>query len=166
MTEQIIINQLRDLAEAHLAVNYFDQGSPEFNFSAMDNVTLPLVYVQTINATEADNRTTYQFTLYCLDIPAAPIETDNTAFEWDDNYVTSRDACKSTLNDLVCELKVRNLQQYTVLNTGSLIPDGDAGDFVGWRQTVTVSFDSQYNTTDFPRPAPMQTGPTQEELNP
>ena len=151
MNEQELIQLFAQEAEDHAAINWFDQGSPEFDFTAMKDITAPLLYVQTIGATEADNRLTYTFTIYCLDLPAIESEVDNSAFAWDSNYVAARDACKAALRDVICEVKVQNKTNFTLANTGSLVSDGDADTaFVGWRQTITITQNTDYDTVNFP----------------
>ena len=152
ITEQTIVNLFRDECRDHTAIKWFEQGSPDFSFDSQDDVQTPLVYMQTISATETNDRlSTYQFTLYCLAQPATSSEVNNSNFEWDNRYVTARDACKAHLRDIICEVKVRNRQTMTITNTGSLVHDGDSNtNFVGWRQTVDVTFTSAYDSANFP----------------
>lgn len=158
MNEESLINLFRDQAIAHTGVNWFEAGIPQsFDSDAMQDLEVPLLYVQTISASELDQRTTYQFTLYCFDQPRPAIDVDHSAnddaalaFQWDAGDVSSRDACKDTLRDIICEIKVRNAQTMTITNTGNLVGDNATiGNLVGWRITINISFDSPYNTTEF-----------------
>ena len=155
-TEQSLVNLFREQAERHLAINSFSAGNSTFLDCMITErqTAFPIIYVQTISATELNRQTTYQFTIYCLDKPSMENEALSDDFEWDNVFAASRDTCKAALNDIICEVKVRNQRNLSIINTGSLISDSDDREgrgTAGWRQTIDLTFDNdEYISANFP----------------
>ena len=156
MSETQLIQLFADTAQRHAAIKWFDEGPADFLFNSERNIEYPALFVQSTGAAPGDNRVTYNYTVYCVDLPALPTETDPTAFEWDSNLSDSRGVTLTALTDVVSSVRFQNQQKF-ILTRDAIVPDNDSlpDGYVGYRVDISIDMDYVKDNANFPvNPAP------------
>ena len=155
MDQQQLIQLFADAARAHTAVHWFDSGSRDFTFTNMANIEYPMVFLQSTGASAADNRITYNFTVYSLVQPLPEPQVNEMNFEWDTAIAESRDTALQILKDVVGRVRLNNRQNFTLAHT-AWVSDGDRlvsdnnANAVGWRTDITINMDFIQDDSNFP----------------
>lgn len=155
MDERDLIQLFSTAAMEHTAVHWFDAGSRDFTFTNMANIEYPMVYLQSTGASAADNRITYNFTVYSLVQPLPEPEVDEMNYEWDTAIVDARDTALLVLKDIVGRVRLTNRQNFTLTHTAwvgdgdRLVSDNEAN-AVGWRTDITINMDFIQDDSNFP----------------
>ena len=151
MTETQLIQLFADAADLHSAIKWFDEGPADFLFNSERNIDYPALFVQSTGATPGDNRVSYTYTVYCVDQPTLPAETNPQAFEWDSSLSDSRGVTLTALTDVVSKVKFDNLQKF-ILSKDAIVPDNDRlpDGYVGYRVDISIDMDFVKNNANFP----------------
>ena len=156
--EREIVDKFREQAMEHPAVQWFDVGYQDFLFDSQRDLEFPCVFLQSNGVTNGDLRITNNFTLYCLDLPLMEYEADNTEFEFQSQYVDSRDTCLGIINYILGQVRGENRQLFTLRRVGSAVPDqGQLDGATGYRVNIEIEYDSILNTGFEFTPFPMVT---------
>ena len=145
--EKEIIEKFKQAAMEHPQVKWFDVGYQDFLFDSQRDLEFPCVFLQSNGVTNGDLRLTNNFTIYCLDLPLMESEADNTEFEYQEQYVDSRNTCLAIINYILGQVRGENRQLFSLRRIGPAIPDqGQLDGATGYRITVEVEYDSLLNT--------------------
>ena len=153
MNEANIIALFRDAAMAHMSVEWFDYGTVEFLFDNQRDLEFPAVFLQHTGASGDDVRTTQNFTLYSMVSNPTEVEIDNTAYEYDTRDVNARQTARQILDDIIGEVKLKNLQNFILTVSAYVLEDaalrGDGT--LAWRADISINHDTPINNANFPR---------------
>lgn len=141
-TEKQYAELFKTAADEHDSVNWFNYGNMEQIFAENHDLLFPAVYIQIVNATIGDGTLTRQYAIYTFDKPVIDMQVDHKAFEYDDNFVNSRDTALQILKDIVTTVKNVDRQSYTLAVTGAAQrSDKEKEGEVGWSSTFTIQQD-------------------------
>ena len=153
MTESQLIRLFASACAAHRSVEWFDYGSADFLFNNQRDLEFPAVFLQHLGAQGDDVRTTQQFNIYSIVSAPQEAEINNTAYEFNTNEVNARETARQILDDIIGEVKNKNLQRFTLTRNAYVLEDaalrGDGG--VAWRCTFEINHDTPINNSEFPR---------------
>ena len=138
-----IVNLFRQAAMSHPAVKWFDVGYTDFLFDSQRDLEFPCVFLQSNGVTNGDLRLTSSFTLYCLDLPLTEMENCPTYFDYQPQYINSRDTTISIINYVLGEVRGPNRQKFSLRRIGPAVPDGGQLDgATGYRINIEIEYDS------------------------
>lgn len=147
-TQKTLIDLFRQAAEDHVSVNFFNSGDKEYVFAENHDKIFPAVYVQTLGSSYQDAQQTHSFGIYAADKPAIDAEQDHSAFEYDSNLATSRDALNQIIKDITATVKFANQQSFILdFNTPIAESIKNTEGEIGLAVTLTITQDCPLTTS-------------------